>query len=246
VREIAGVAPLEEAGTVLLHGNELWSLAPPPLLRSILQPVMVSSEIQVSERDQLDSDPDLARVFSWLLRKHFEGRLKGLKGTGLIIEENNKSQRRAFFVGLNKGPRKYAYDSPTRKGKIVREVVKLRSDKPPMWFENEGFSYDIAHMGSTWGVRLKPFYMFTGADATTPLPGYARTKRATRRMKFDRNQSVDSDLVFWGRFIAQGAPAINLSQVAGQDLLLEGSFLSIDVPEEGLIDDDRDEDQMPA
>jgi hypothetical protein len=246
LREIAGVAPLEEAGTVLLHGNELWSLAPPPLLRSILQPVMVSPEIQVSERDQLDSDPDLSRVFSWLLRKHFEGRLKGLKGTGLIIEENNKSQRRAFFVGLNKGPRKYAYDSPTRKGKIVREVVKLRSDKPPMWFENEGFSYDIAHMGSTWGVRLKPFYMFTGADATTPLPGYARTKRATRRMKFDRNQSVDSDLVFWGRFIAQGAPAINLSQVAGQDLLLEGSFLSIDVPEEGLIDDDRDENQMPA
>jgi hypothetical protein len=29
-------------------------------------------------------------------------------------------------------------------------------------------------------------------------------------------------------------------------MLLEGSFLSIDVPEEGLIDDDRDEDQMPA
>jgi hypothetical protein len=65
-------------------------------------------------------------------------------------------------------------------------------------------------------------------------------------MKFDRNQSVDSDLVFWGRFIAQGAPAINLSQVTAQDLLLEGSFLSIDVPEEGLIDDDRNEDQMPA
>jgi hypothetical protein len=186
----------------------------------------------------------LARVFSWLLRKHFEGRLKALRGTGLIIEENNK--RRAFFIGLNKGPRKYAYDSPTRKGKIVREVVKLRSDKPPLWFENEGFAYDIARMGSTWGVRLKPFYMFTGADATTPLPGYARTKRATRRMKFDRNQSVDSDLVFWGRFIAQGAPAINLSQVTAQDLLLEGSFLSIDVPEEGLIDDDRNEDQMPA
>ena len=245
LREIARVVPLEEAGTVLLHGGELWSLAPPPLLRSILQPVMTVSEIQVSEREELESNPDLSRVFSWLLRKHFEGRLKGLRGRGLIMEENNKSQRRAFFVGVNKGPRKYVYDSPTRKG-ILREVVKLRSEKPPMWFENEGFAYDIARMGSTWGVRLKPFYMFTGADATTPLPGYARTKRATRRMKFDRNQSVDSDLVFWGRFIAQGVPVINLSQVAAQDMLLEGSFLSIDVPEEGLIDDDRDEDQMPA
>ncbi|WP_457492094.1 SIR2 family protein [Tardiphaga sp. P5_C7] len=244
LREIASAVPLEEAGTVLLHGSELWSLAPPPLLRSILQPVM-SSEIRTSERKEIEADPDLARVFSWLLRKHFEGRLKALRGLGLVIEENNKSQRRAFFVGLNKGSRKYVYDSPTRKS-ITREVVKCRSDKPPFWFENEGFSYDIARMGSTWSVRLKPFYMFTGADAITPLPGYSRTKRATRRMKFDRNQSVDSDLVFWGRFIAQGAPVINLSQVAAQDMLLEGSFLSLDVPEEGLVDDDRDEDQMPA
>lgn len=86
--------------------------------------------------------------------------------------------------------------------------------------------------------------MFTGPDATTPLRGYARTKRATRRMKFDRNQAVDGDLVFWGRFIAQGAPAINLSQVDEQDVLLEGAFLSLDVPEDGLIDDDRD--QVPA
>ncbi|MCK1463457.1 hypothetical protein IVB34_35150 [Bradyrhizobium sp. 2] len=245
LREIAGLVPLEEAGTVLLHGGELWSLAPPPLLRSILQPVMTSN-IRTSERSEIESDPDLARVFSWFLRKHFEGRLKALRFLGLIIEENgNKSQRRAFFVGLNKGSRKYLYDSPTRRN-ITREVVKSRSDKPPLWFENEGFSYDVARMGSTWGVRLKPFYMFTGADAATPLPGYARTKRATRRMKYDRNQSVDSDLVFWGRFIAQGAPVINLSQVAEQDLLLEGAFLSLDVPEEGLIDDDRDEDKVSA
>lgn len=245
LREIAGRVPLQEAGTVLLYGGELWSLAPPPLLRSILQPVMTSS-VQTSERGEIEADPDLARVFSWFLRKHFEVRLKGLKAHGLVIEENGpKSQRRAFFIGLNNGSRKYTYDSPTRRN-ISREVVKSRSDKAPLWFENEGFAYDIARMGTTWGVRLKPFYMFTGADATTPLPGYARTKRATRRMKFDRNQSVDSDLVFWGRFIAQGAPVINLSQVAEQDLLLEGSFLSLDVPEEGLIDDDRDEDKVPA
>jgi hypothetical protein len=184
-------------------------------------------------------------VFTWFLRKHFEGQLVRLKRHGLLIEDGKKSQRRAYFVGLNKGPRKYIYDTPTRKG-VPREVVKQRSDKPPVWFENEGFAYDVARVGSLWGVRLKPFYMFTGPDASTPLPGYARTKRATRRMKFDRNQAVDGDLVFWGRFIAQGAPVINLSQVDAQDILLEGSFLSIDVPEEGLIDDGRDQDQVPA
>jgi len=78
LREIAGRLPLEEAGTVLLYGGELWSLAPPPLLRSVLQPVMTSN-VRTSERGEIEEDTDLARVFSWFLRKHFEGRLKALK-----------------------------------------------------------------------------------------------------------------------------------------------------------------------
>ncbi|MGY3499160.1 hypothetical protein [Bradyrhizobium sp. USDA 4502] len=245
LREIAQAVPLEEAGTVLLWSGELWSLAPPAVLTSVLRPVMTDGKVVVTERPDLESDSDLARVFTWFLRKHFEGQLVRLKRHGLMIEAGMKSQRRAYFVGVNKGPRKYVYDTPTRKN-VPREVVKQRSDKPPVWFENEGFAYDVARVGSLWGVRLKPFYMFTGPDASVPLPGYARTKRASRRMKFDRNQAVDGDLVFWGRFIAQGTPAINLSQVDAQDILLEGSFLSIDVPEEGLIDDDRDQDQVPA
>lgn len=245
LREIAQAVPLEEAGTVLLWAGELWSLAPPALLASILRPVMSGERVTVTERRDLEADPDLGRVFTWFLRKHFEGHLTRLKRHGLLIEDGKKSQRRAYFAGLNKGPRKYVYSAPTRKS-ISREVVKQRSEKQPLWFENEGFAYDVARVGSLWGVRLKPFYMFTGADASTPLPGYARTKRAARRMKFDRNQAVDGDLVFWGRFIAQGAQVINLSQVDAQDILLEGSFLSIDVPEEGLIDDGRDQDQVPA
>lgn len=245
LREIAQAVPLEEVGTVLLWSGELWSLAPPGLLAAVLRPVMSDASVTVTERPDLESNADLARVFTWFLRKHFEGQLVRLKRHGLLIEDGKKSQRRAYFAGVNKGPRKYIYDTPTRKG-VPREVVKQRSDKPPVWFENEGFAYDVARVGSLWGVRLKPFYMFTGPDASTPLPGYARTKRATRRMKFDRNQAVDGDLVFWGRFIAQGAPVINLSQVDAQDVLLEGSFLSIDVPEEGLIDDGRDQDQVPA
>jgi hypothetical protein len=88
--------------------------------------------------------------------------------------------------------------------------------------------------------------MFTGPDARAPLPGYARTAKATRRMKFDRNQSVESDLTFWARFLSQGAPVLNLGQGPVGDLLLEGAFLSLDVPEEGLIDADFDKDHMSA
>ncbi|MBA76502.1 MAG: hypothetical protein CMO30_14615 [Tistrella sp.] len=65
-------------------------------------------------------------------------------------------------------------------------------------------------------------------------------------MKFDRNQSVESDLTFWGRFISGGAPVVNLGHGPVKDLLLEGSFMSLDVPEEGLLDVDGDKDQMSA
>jgi hypothetical protein len=128
----------------------------------------------------------------------------------------------------------------------VREVVKQRGEKPRAWFENEGFAYGIERLGGTWGVRVKPFYMFTGPDAATPLPGYARTSKATRRMKFDRNQSVESDLVFWARFISQGSPVVNLGQAVVDDLLLEGAFLSLDVSEEGLLDVGLDSDEESA
>jgi hypothetical protein len=61
-----------------------------------------------------------------------------------------------------------------------------------------------------------------------------------------RNQSVESDLTFWARFLSQGAPVVNLGRGPVEDLLLEGAFLSLDVPEEGLIDADPHQNQMPA
>ena len=161
-----------------------------------------------------------------------------------MIETDRRTNRRAYFFG-ERGPRLLVYDTPARRG-VEREVVKQRGERPRVWFENEGIAYEIARLGSLWGVRVKPFYMFTGPDAQTPLPGYARTAKATRRMKFDRNQSVESDLTFWARFISQGAPVLNLGQGPVEDLLLEGAFVSLDVPEEGLIDGDGDKDQMSA
>jgi len=235
---------LNEIGTALVWGNELWSFAPAALLSSVLRPVMTETSVRESSREEIDSNPDLARVMSWLLRKHFEGQLRRLHNRGLIIENDRRTNRRAYFFG-ERGPRLLIYDTPVRRG-VEREVVKQRGEAPRAWFENEGIAYEIARLGSLWRVRVKPFYMFTGPDAQTPLPGYARTAKATRRMKYDRNQSVESDLTFWARFISQGAPVINLGHGPVEDLLLEGAFLSLDVPEEGLINGDGDKDQMSA
>jgi len=193
---IAKIVPLKEIGTALVHGGELWSFAPAPLLQSVLKPVMMEVAVREVLRENLEADPDAARVVSWLLRKHFESWLHGLREQGFMIEPDRKPNRRAYFFGAKNGPRMLIYDTPHRRG-VPREVVKQRGDPPRAWFENEGIAFEIARMGSLWGVRVKPFYMFTGPDARTPLPGYARTAKATRRMKFDRNQSVESDLTFW-------------------------------------------------
>jgi hypothetical protein len=242
---ISKVAPLNELGTVMIWGGELWSFAPRPLVQAVLQPVMTEAAVRETPREQLERDPNLARVLSTLLRKHFESHLHTLRPKGFMIEPDRRANRRAYFFGERGGPRLMIYDTPNRRG-VPREVVKQRGDRPRVWFENEGIGYEVARMGSVWGVRVKPFYMFTGPDAQTPLPGYARTAKATRRMKFDRNQSVESDLTFWARFLSQGAPVLNLGQGPVEDLLLEGAFLSLDVPEEGLIDGDSDKDQMSA
>jgi hypothetical protein len=241
---IAKVAPLSELGTVMTWAGELWCFAPHALAEVVLKPVMTGPGRE-TERAEIEGDHDLARVLSWLLRKHFEGHLRALHAKGLMIEPDRRTNRRAYFFGENGAPRLLIYDTPNRRN-VTREVVKQRGEAPRAWFENEGIGYEVRRLGSLWGVRVKPFYMFTGPNAKTPLPGYARTAKATRRMKYDRNQSVESDLTFWGRFLSQGAPVLNLGRGPVEDLLLEGTFLSLDVPQEGLIDDDPNQDQMPA
>lgn len=244
LENIAKAVPLHELGTVMTWAGELWCFVPCALAEVVLKPVMTGPGQEV-QRANIEGDYDLARVLSWFLRKHFEGHLRTLQAKGLMIEPDRRSNRRAYFFGPNGAPRLLIYDTPNRRG-VPREVVKQRGEAPRVWFENEGIGYEVTRLGSLWAVRVKPFYMFTGPDAKTPLPGYARTAKATRRMKFDRNQSVESDLTFWGRFLSQGLPVLNLGRGPVEDLLLEGAFLSVDVPQEGLINDDPDQDQMPA
>jgi hypothetical protein len=225
--------PLEEAGTFCIQGdNHVWSFAPLPVLKAVFGSFAVSSESRAWRRTEIESDPDQRRVLSHLLRRHFERHLKQFAIRGLVIEDGKQKGRRAYFEGNDGKARCYVYDAPTRKN-IQRWVVKQRGpDGMKAWFENEGFGYEVAQMDGVWGVRIKPFYMFTGRDAKKPLPSFARTARATRRMKFDRNQSVENDLTFWGRFLSQGAQTVNIGHQHVDDLLLSGAFLTVEITEE--------------
>lgn len=225
--------PIDEAGTFIIQGDEyIWSFAPLPILHAVFGSYADKERSRAWRLSQIEEDPDRRRVLSWLLRKHFERHLRGFALRGLCLEEGRQRGRRAYFEGNAGKARCYVYDSPARKN-IQRWVVKQRGpDGYKAWFENEGFGYEVTQMDGVWGVRIKPFYMFTGRDAKKPLPSFARTARATRRMKLDRNQNVENDLTFWGRFLSQGAQTINLGQQHVDDLLLGGSFVSIEIVEE--------------
>jgi hypothetical protein len=127
-----------------------------------------------------------------------------------------------------------AADAVKQIAKIVYAERKLQGVRPPEerpWFENEGFGYAVVYMNGRWYIRIKPFYMFTGPDAKTPLPSFARTARATRRMKFDKNKNVETDLVFWATFLADGSSTMNLGIPNEYDILVDATYLSIEVPE---------------
>lgn len=236
---------LDRVGTFVHRGEELWSFVPLTTLAEALRPIVDFEASRASPRRELEQDPEHAKTISWLLRKHFEHHIAAFEANGFMLEEG-KNKRRAYFAGRDGKARKYVYDTPRRKG-IVREVVKQRGERPKTWFENEGFGYEVTQYDGVWGVRIKPFYMFTGHDAKKPLSNYARTARATRRMKLDRNKNVEDDLTFWSRFISAGSSMINVGQEHVADLILEGQFVTIEVPEEGLLRDiDESKDRMPA
>lgn len=218
---------LDEAGTyVITRDGELWTFTPLAVLKPALGPHFVAG--RTVERSGLEANPDHRRIISWLLRRHFERHLMGFREAGFELEGGRGG--RAYFIGEGAGPRALRYDSALRRN-IRREVVKRRAEGERAWFENEGVGYEVKSLGDSWAIRIKPFYMFTGADARTPLPSFARTARATRRIKFDRNDSVDSDLTFWARFLSRGQPTINIGQNGAPDLLLDGAFLTVELPE---------------
>ncbi len=235
---------LRECGTFVDRGTELWSFVPLPILTTLLDPIVDKKASAALSRAEVEALPDSKRILSWLLRKHVEYELLTFEEQdGLILEYGRK--HRAYFAGKNKGERTIVWDSAQRRGNR-REVVKRRGDPPRAWFENEGFGYEIVDMGGMWCVRIKPFYMFTGHDAVTPLPAFTRAAKATRRIKFDRNKSVEADLTFWASFLGRGAETMNVGDLHVDDLLIDMNFLTVEVPEIGLSNEPEHTNRMSA
>ena len=114
--------------------------------------------------------------------------------------------------------------------RVSRDVVKKRGEEPLISFEHEALHYSVTEFFGALALQLRPTYVFTRRDGETPLGRLAQTKRATRRFKFDRNPSVDNDLVFWARFLSQGQPTISIGNVGVTDLILDSEYLSAEVP----------------
>lgn len=228
---------LHEVGTFVFEARtrELWTFLPAVLANQLFADVK-SVDARSIPLTEIESDRVLHAKYSWLMRKHFETHIKRFEDRGLIIEKDKKGHlaRRAYFTANKKDNRTIIYDTPLRSG-VRRDVVKRREGKLP-WFECEGFGYEVVRQAGVWGVRIKPFYMFAKSDGSSPLPGYMRASKSTRRIKFDRNANVDSDLTFWARFLSEGAQTINIGNRLVGDLVLEGAFATVDVQEGGLTD----------
>lgn len=222
---------LEDCGVFIARSfeeaHEFWSFAPLDRLLHVLAPIAIVEDSDSIPRAEIEEDEDKRRVLSWLLREHLEAHIEDFEEEGLLLEGDKI--HRAFFTGIDGGNRTIVWDSPQKRGNR-REVVKQRNEERP-WFENEGFGYALTYMNGRWCIRIKPFYMFTGADAKTPLPSFARTAKATRRMKFDKNKNVETDLVFWATFLADGGSTINLGIRDDYDILVDATYLNVEVPE---------------
>lgn len=244
LRDRPPAVDLSQCGIFVDRGTALWSFVPLQVLTSLLNEIVDHAASQAIPRTKIEASADDRRVMSWLLRKHWERYLRGFEDEGLVLE--GARSYRAYFEGKNRGNRTVTWQNAQGR-RFRRDVVKKRSGGVRPWFENEGFSYDIVPIGDLWTVRVKPFYMFTGPDGRTPLPSFARIGKATSRMKFDRNKSVESDLTFWSNFLGRESETINIGGLNVDDLLLEASFLSEEVPEIGLENDVvTNKDRMPA
>lgn len=224
-----------DCGVFTPHDGKLWSFVPLPILCGLLEPIVDIDASRSIPRAEMEQSQDQKRIVSWLLRKHWERHLRGFEQDGLILEGGKK--HRAYFVSRNKANRTIVWDGPQRRNNR-RDVVKKRKDGVRAWFENEGFGYEVVEFGGLWCLRIKPFYMFTGFDGRKPLPAFARAGKATSRMKFDRNKNVEADLTFWSSFLGRGNETINIGNLHVDDLILDASFVTEEIPEIGLIKDD--------
>jgi len=232
---------LSDLPTFIVHGDQLWSFAPAPVLALKLGE-RLAGRVETTPRTTIEADPEQRRLLSWLLNKHWQQHLQSFKSDGLFVQ---RKASRAYFQVIDGVRPVIVYDTPKRRN-VRREMVKARAED--RWHENEGIGYLVVFMDGRWCIRVKPFYMFTGRDGIRPLPGFERTRRSTRRIKFDRNKNVDDDLTFWSRYLSRGQPTINIGGRDVDDLLLDAAFLTVEILEQGLLDGSADghPNRMPA
>jgi hypothetical protein len=170
-------------------------------------------------------DPDHQRHFSWLVGRHWDFFLDRFAKDGLFVDYKKD---RVYFK-LMKGESNVIHYKSRLGRQAHRAVVKMRQDDGSE-YENEGFFYEVFRSGQNWGIQVKPTYVFTGRDGFTPLPPMRQTSKATRRIKFDRNKSVDDDLAFWSRYLGADATSANLGRGFGDDFIIELRFIEIEQP----------------
>jgi len=216
----------KEAPLFIKHSGCLWSFSNFADFPSFADKKGFLEKVEHRSCEDLVKDRDTRILFVWLLNKHWEFFLYNWP---LIVEYPRK---RAFFRLTGKDSTSITYLSKMNR-KATRDVVKKRGEEPHIWFEHEAIHYTTTEFFGAWALQLRPSYVFTRSDAETPLSRLAQTRRATRRMKFDRNPAVDNDLVFWARYLSQGQPTINIGNLGVSDLILDSEYLSAEVPKSG-------------
>jgi len=216
----------KESPLFIKHSGYLWSFANFENFQTFADKRGFVERIEHRSCEDVMRQADTRNLFVWLINKHLEFFLLGLP---LIVE---KRRKRAFFRLTGKENTSISYLSKMSR-KATRDVVKKRGEVPHVTYENEAVFYSVTEFFGAWALQLKPTYVFTHSDGETPLSPLAQTRRATRRMRFDRNPAVDNDLVFWSRYLSQGQPNISLGNVGVNDLILDSEYLSAEVPKSG-------------
>jgi hypothetical protein len=194
---------LKNVGVFIHSGDEIWSFTPLPVLTAALEAITDKDHCEYRSRHSLEAGSSGCKILSWLLRKHFERYLWRFSGQGLFVEGDPMSPR-AFFHGENASVRNISYTADAHQA-TRKVVVQCAGGKRP-WFRNEGFGYQALPFENFWGVAMEPFFLFTGPDASKPLPYAAQNVHS----KHHSTKTGQSHLSFWIDFLSSGAALIDL------------------------------------
>jgi hypothetical protein len=215
---------LSKAGIFIHNGDEIWSFSPLPVLMSAFDAMLDRDHCRSRRRAEVEADETGSRVLSWLLRKNFERFLGRFGEQGLHVE-NDANEWRAFFQGLDGKTRTISYGG-SEANLLSRNVVVRRWGGRRPIFKNEGFGYQVLRLGGIWGVAIDPFYIFTGPQASKPLPYAVQIEHSSRWNGRDAKTGA-SHLAFWRDFLTGGASVTDLSQDGVQGLSLARSLMEL-------------------